>query len=211
MTGTTMTGTIGAGRNTDPRDLLGRGDIDLAALERALASFSEAERVAFVRALTKADMLRLWNACEGRECTVDDFVPPGTRLGAEVIHEGKNSLPAFSIFQKRFAPADGLPGSVYGYNHNWYNFSTAGPGYFVGHVRPGEVAFGLDYYEVPPASAVLPASWPKVRKNEFGLSFLIYSKMIDYMRKVGPGVTIGRAWIRGRRTSNFFVLGRTGG
>lgn len=192
------------------RELLGYGPIDIDALARRLEALDEAGRVAFVRGLKKADMLRLWDACEGREVTADDFVPRGTRIGTEVIHKGKNSLPAFSDFEKRFTPADGRPGQVYGYNHNWFNFTTAGPGYFVGHFRPDETAFGLDYYEVPPVSAPLPATWPKVRKNEIGLQVLIYAKMVDYMRKVCDGVTIGRAWMRGKRTSNFFLLARTG-
>jgi len=196
--------------NSSTRELLGYGHIDIDTLATRLEALDESGRVGFVRDLKKADMLRLWDATEGREVTADDFVPRGTRIGTEVIHKGKNSLPAFSDFEKRFTPADGLPGTVYGYNHNWFNFSSAGPGYFIGHTRPGDTHFGLDYYVVPPAHAKLPSTWPKVRKNEIGLQVFIYSKMIDYMRKVCDGVTIGRAWTRGKRTSNFFLLARTG-
>jgi hypothetical protein len=196
-------------RNRLVTNILGRGAIDIARVAPILDAMSEKDRLAFVRALTKSDMLRLWNACEGREVTAEDFVPRSLPLGTEVIHEGKNSLPLFSQFQKRFTLAEGRPGVVYGYNHTDLNWTTAGPGYFIGHIRPGETAFGIDYYEVPPTAAHLPPYWPRVRRNEIGLQRFIYSKMVDYMRKVSGTVTVGRAWMRGRRTSNFFVLART--
>lgn len=183
---------------------------DLPALARRLEAGDEDARVDFVRGLGKADMVALWDACEGRAAAIDDFVPAGTRLGREIIHKGKNSLPVFSHFEKRFTPADGRPEEVYGYNHTPMNFTTAGPGYFVGHLDPQERAFGINYYRVPPATAPLPASWPRVRDNHFGLQRFIYAEMIDYMRRVCDGVTIGRAWRRGVRTDNYFVLARTG-
>ena len=183
---------------------------DLPALARRLEAGTEEARVAFVRSLRKADMVALWDACEGHAVAVDDFVPAGTRLGREIIHKGKNSLPLFTHFEKRFTTADGQPGEVYGYNHTPMNFTTAGPGYFVGHFDPHAGSFGVDYYRVPPANAPLPASWPRVRDNRFGLQRFIYAEMIDYMRRVCEGVTIGRAWRRGQRTDNYFVLARTG-
>lgn len=201
--------------STLPRDLLGLGAIDVDALARRLDAMRDDQRVAFVRALTKADMIRLWEACAGRDVVAEDFVPAQVPPAAEVIHEGKNSLPLFSRFQKRFTRGN-EPGVVYGYNHNDFNWTTAGPGYFVGHVE-GEArvadqqgVFGLDYYRIPPAGAALPSTWPRTRKNELGLQCFIYAKMVDYMRKVSDGVTIGRAWKLGRRTSNYFVLARTG-
>ena len=107
-------------------------------------------------------------------------------------------------------------GVVYGYNYSGMEWTTAGPGYFIGHVEARARAedqqgvFGLDYYDVPSESRLLPPAWPKVRKNELGLQCLIYAKMVDYMRKVSDGITIGRAWKQGKRTSNYFVLARTG-
>ncbi|TNF32678.1 MAG: hypothetical protein EP329_09425 [Deltaproteobacteria bacterium] len=185
--------------------------VDLAGLEAELVGVDEAARVALVRSLTKADMAALWDACVGQGCTAEDFVPAETPLGAEVVHAGKNSLPAFSAFEKRFCAADGRPGVVYGYNHNWFNFTTAGPGYFVGRYHDDARAeFGLNYYEVPPGQGAVPRGWPRIRRNELGLQLLIYARMIDYMRKVAPGVTIGRAWRQGKKTSNYFVLCRTG-
>jgi hypothetical protein len=197
-----------------PREVLGLGSIDIDAVARHLDTLREDQRVAFVRALDKPDMLRLWGACEGRQVSADDFVPPALGMGREVIHEGRNSLPVLWRFQKRFARAE-REGVVYGYNHSDLGWAY-GPGYFVGHVasepRGAGLAgvFGIDYYEVPPAHALLPPGWPKVRKNEVGLQCLVFAKMVDYMLKVSEGVTIGRAWKRGQQTSNLFVLARTG-
>ena len=201
--------------STLPRDLLGLGAIDIDTVAKRLDAMREDQRVDFVRALGKADMIRLWDACAARAASAGDFVPEHVPPRTEVIHEGKNSLPLFSRFQKRFTRGT-APGEVFGYNHQDFNWTTAGPGYFVGHVEARaraadqQGAFGIDYYDVPPADAPLPASWPKVRKNEIGLQCLIYAKMVDYMRKVSDGVTIGRAWKGGKRTSNYFVLARTG-
>lgn len=185
--------------------------VDLAGLEAELTQAREPERVTLVRALTGGDMAALWDACVGQGCTAEDFVPADIPLGTEVIHAGKNSLPVFNHFQKRFCAADGRPGVVYGYNYNWFNFTTAGPGYFTGRPHDDDRGeYGLNYYEVPPGQGALPPGWPKIRRNELGLQVLIYARMIDYMRKVAPGVTIGRAWRYGKITSNYFVLCRTG-
>ena len=187
-----------------------KGVLDLVALGDQLTGVSEAERVRMTRLWTKGDMVRIWDAAQGREVTADAFVPPGVRVGSEIIHEGKNSLPVFNHFQKRFTTADGKPGTVYGYNHSWHNFASTGPGYFVGHHDASVQAFGLDYYQVPPGEARLPPHWPRVRANEIGLQRFIFAKMIDYMRQVCEGVTIGRAWRHGKVTDNYFVLVRTG-
>jgi len=200
--------------STSPRELLGLGQIDIEGVAHQLDAMREDQRVAFVRALHKGDMMRLWDACRGRVVSAADFVPDELGSRAEVLHQGKNSLPLFSRFQKRFAKGD-RPEVVYGYNHNDFNWTTAGPGYFIGHIevraRAGEQqdVFALDYYEVPPAGAALPLGWPKVRRNEIGLQCFIYARMVDYMRKVSEGLTIGRAWKYGRGTSNYFVLART--
>src|ERR1019366_2758957 len=49
-------------------------------------------------------MITLWEATKGfHPVSLDDFVPPSVAPGAEVIHHGKNSLPTFTHFQKRFS------------------------------------------------------------------------------------------------------------
>lgn len=185
-----------------------RSELDVESLRQGLLGMNVKARTAAVRVLGKADQARLWEACEGRETTAEDFVPAHVPMGREIIHYGKNSLPVFSCFQKRFARAE-KPDTVYGYNWNGLGWTTAGPGYFIGHHDPAMGgAFGLDYHHLPPSDAALPAGWPAMRANEIGLQRFIYAKMIDYMRKVVDGVTIGRAWRQGVVSDNYFVLVR---
>ncbi|MCB9735618.1 MAG: hypothetical protein H6745_23770 [Deltaproteobacteria bacterium] len=173
-----------------------------------LAALTGDKRVRAVHALGKGDQEALWDACAGQECGPDDFVAAGTPVGLEEIHKGKNSLPAFNHFEKRFCRAEDRDGVLYGYNHNWHNFSTTGPGYFTAYWHEDYDGFAFNYYEVPPLGTRLPLGWPAVRPNEYGLARFIYSQMIDVMRKVTDGVTIGRAWRQGVLTDNYFVLCR---
>jgi len=181
-----------------PRDILGLGPIDIGAVAQRLDAVREDQRVTFVRSLAKADMIRLWDACDGRVVAATDYVPAVVADRPEVIHKGKNSLPFVSEFEKRFTRGDRAD-VVFGYNHTSLIWTTAGPGYFIGHVEASARApdqqgiFGLDYYEPPANRAQLPATWLAVRKNEIGLQCLLYAKMVDYMRKVSEGLTIGCA------------------
>lgn len=178
-----------------------------------LDTLRPSQRLAFVRSLTKADMVRLWDACEGRAMQATDFIPEDLPIGREIIYAGKNSLPLASHFEKRMARSPDKA-KLYGYNHTPFNWTTAGPGYYVGHIEDKARApelqghFCFDYHHVPPRHATLPATWPKVRKNELGIQRFIYAKMTDYMLKISDGISIGRAWRSGRETSNYFVLVR---
>lgn len=169
--------------------------LDIDALAAALDAASPADRLAVVRELTPTVQERLFNAAEGRLVTLDDIVPPGTGSLTEVIHEGKNTLPAFTLFQKRFclpstaaAPADRKV--LWGYNHQTLGAAT-GPGYFVAYDDEiaGEVV--IDYRELPPEH---PAEWPKIISNKARLGLLVYHGMVDRLRRVSEHVTIGRAY-----------------
>lgn len=179
----------------------------------ALDALAPAARAEGIGALGGRDMARLWEHCAGRPCTLEDFVPADTPPGVEVIHVGKNSLPALSHFEKRFCRTADRPGVAYGYNFSGALVgATVGPGFFTARAHEGAPeSFGINYFEVPPAGAALPAGWPRVRPNEQGLQRFVYARMIDFMRRVVPGVTIGRAWRQGKPTSNYFVLARSGG
>ncbi len=68
-------------------------------------------------------MKRLYDAAQGgTPPSLEELVPPGTE--GVLIYEGRNSLAAFSRFQKRFVRKGGL---VLGYNHQSMSFVT-GPG-----------------------------------------------------------------------------------
>ncbi len=145
---------------------------------------------------------------------LSDFVPDEAPAHTAVEHRGKNSLPLFRNFEKRFARSEG--GRVYGYNEGVLR-PLIGPGYFVVRETEGaEVGRGavvVDYFQVPELpDGVGPNDWPEVKPNSRGLQMFIYNKTRDYMRRVAPGITIGSAWktLRGRERplNSYFVLMR---
>ena len=139
-------------------------------------------------------MAKLYEAIKGYQpLTLDYFVPPELPPLTEVIHHGKNSLPAFTHFQKRFCKPEGdEAGKLWGYNHNgafitWF----AGAGYYVAHDwEPGEIV--VDYTLIPPGK---PPAWPDaVAKNERGIGpRAVYGNMVDIMRGLSKNVSVGRA------------------
>ncbi len=195
---------------SDVATLLAADPLDLAALAAALDGLDDQTRVPLVRSWDKKVQRKLWDACAGQATTLDDFVPPGTEPGVEVIHAGRNSLPLFTTFEKRFTrPAD-RDDALYGYNEG-VTKSFIGPGYYVAHVFDERGEVGVDYLQVPPKDAPMPAGWPKVKPNESGLQTLVYAGMVDYMRKVSSHVTIGRAYKKGtEELPHTFLLCRTG-
>jgi hypothetical protein len=137
--------------------------------------------------------------------TRDELVPPEVEELREVIWHGKNSLPLFTHFQKRFCRPRGERGGreLWGYNHQAMAWAT-GPGYFVCHEDGGAPA-AIDYRVVPPEA---PPGWPAVKRNDQGLSRFVYADMVDYLRRVSRHVLIGRAHRGGKAMPNYFVLCR---
>lgn len=159
-------------------------------------------RLAEVLAVTGSGVGKLYAAVQGSpRFTLDELIPRGTADGATVILEGRNSLPSFSRFQKRFCRQNGV---IVGYNHQSMSFVT-GPGYFVvtdgDDTHPGEMLF--DYTLEPP---FVPEGWPTYKHNEKGLSRLVYANMKDYCRKVAGGVLVGEAFKKGKSEKAFFTL-----
>ena len=176
--------------------------LDLPRLTQVLDELGHLGRLDTVRGWDGDTMAKLYEALKGyKPLTLEYFVPPDVPPLTEVIHHGKNSLPAFTHFQKRFCrPAEGEAANgegvskhvLWGYNQNppfimWF----AGAGYYVAHDwEPGEIA--VDYTLVPPAK---PAAWPDaVVKNERGIGpRAVYGNMVDIMRGLSKNVSIGRA------------------
>ena len=80
-----------------------------------LDGLSASRRLEEVLGITGSGVGKLYRAMKdapalGRE----DFLPEGTKDGEMVIFEGRNSLPLFSRFQKRFVRRDKV---IVGYNH----------------------------------------------------------------------------------------------
>lgn len=180
--------------------------IDIAAYLHAL---EPAKRVQAALALRGRQLRRLYEAVAGADSlTLADVVPPTTPLGASITFEGRNSLPAFSRFQKRFTRTD--DGVVFGYNRQplWVTQALTGPGYFlVAEADDGEHAGELlfDYTKAPPFE---PGGWPMYRTNAAGLSRWVFMHMHDYVRRVADGVLIGAAFKLGVAQDAYFVLAR---
>jgi hypothetical protein len=180
------------------------GAIDVTALAAELDAMSSETRVREVRNLGKTEQARLYEAAAGaRPIVLEDLVPHGVAPLVEVIHAGRNSLPAFRIFEKRFCrPPDGER-ELWGYNEHGARWMT-GPGYFV--ARPhgaGEVL--VDYLEVPSGK---PESWPPIRPNSAMRGRFVYGGMQDVLRGVSRHVSVGRATRKGKPMDNWFVCCR---
>jgi len=182
---------------------------DSAAIAGFLDGLSPAERRAAIAALSGPRLQsRLYAAVASTPpVTLADLVPRDAPPLGEVIFHGKNSLPAFTLFQKRFCrpPAGRRGDELWGYNHQSLAWLT-GPGYFVVH-EEGARGAAIDYREVPPTK---PPTWPEVRRNDRGFSYFVYRGMVDYLRRVARDVFIGSAHRGGRELGNYFVLCRDG-
>jgi hypothetical protein len=179
---------------------------ELAAL---LDGLSHEQRVAWVRSIGRSDQRRLYEAAAGfLPLALDDLVPPGRADGETVRHFGKNTLPAFTHFEKRFCRPAGedpqRPARLHGFNFQSMSWLT-GPGYYVAYADPSLPEVLIDYREVPPAA---PAGWPPVRRNETGGARFVYGFMVDRLRRVSEHVTIGSAIRNGRELGSWFLLTR---
>lgn len=181
--------------------------LDLDRLRAMLDTCGNWSRIHAVRALSKAQMKTLFEAsADAGPLSLDFMVPTGEAL-TEVIHHGKNSLPVFSHFQKRFCRPDGedAPDQLWGYNHNGdVQMAVTGPGYYVSSLtEKGEVL--VDYAKVPPRK---PASWPTIMGPTARAGSLVWEGMTDVLRKVSEHVTIGAAYKNGKPMEQYFVLCR---
>lgn len=193
---------------TDIQSILASDPLDVAALGSALEALPQPERIAAVRAIGGKAQRRIWDACEGHETALEDFVPAGKGAPEQVIHSGKNSLPVFTEFEKRFTRTADDPSVLYGYNEASVG-KLIGPGFFVAHYFPDRKEIGIDYLQVPPEGSAFPDGWPALKPNTSGLQRFVYNGMIDYMRKVSAHVTIGRAYRGGTQEQpNYFLLCR---
>lgn len=178
--------------------------LDLERLRATLDTCGPWSRRNALRALDKRAMAALFEASADAEpFTLDDVVPAGEPL-VEVIHAGRNSLPLFNDFEKRFCKPDGEGAGdvLWGYNHSPTAVYT-GPGYFVARVEDKELV--IDYAAVPPRK---PASWPEILPNSARLGRFVWVGMVDRVRRVSTHVSIGRAWRGGKVTDNYFALCR---
>ncbi len=170
-----------------------------------LDALSHAERKAEALALSGKQVRALYDAvADAAALTLEDIVPADHK--GTIIYEGRNSLPMFTRFQKRFTRVKG--GTIVGYNHQSMAFVT-GPGFFVVKEPSGKGEHPtepyFDYTEAPP---VVPSDFPPYKANEKGLSRAVYMGLVDYMRRVAKGILVGRAFKKGAPEGSYFLLVR---
>jgi len=175
---------------------------DGVALEKIgehLDSLSEAQRIEEVRACGSKLQSKLWDAAEGATVLAVDFVGEADKT---VIYAGRNTLPAFSFFQKRFwRPSDGS--DIVGYNHQSMSKFT-GPGYFVTEDGDnGELVF--NYVKT---ASFQPPEWPTLKPNTGLIPSAVYGNMLDYNRRVSKDTVIGCATKKGKAIGQFYLLTR---
>jgi len=186
--------------------LLRSGNFDVADVGRRLDALDPALRLTAVRALGAGAQARLYEAAKDvRKLRLDDLVPREVAPMREVVHEGKNSLPAFSLFAKAFCRPKPEAQELWGYNRTSRLVQKAvGPGYFVAYEGPGDELL-IDYTRLPNDKA---PGWPEILTNEERLSRFVYAGMLDALRAVSTHVTVGRAIRNGKVQDNWFVLCR---
>ena len=183
--------------------------IDPRVVADLLDGLAHAERVDAVRSLGRAQQRDLYAAVENfLPVRLEELVPASAEDLATVRHFGRNTLPLFTHFEKRFCrpPGEDLqkPERLVGFNFQTLQPVT-GPGYFVARQDPDRPEVWIDYTELPTHH---PADWPQIRSNERGLSRFVYGFMVDTLRRVSEHVTIGSAARKGRDLGSWFVLCR---
>lgn len=191
------------------RALLVKSSGKPAELARFLDELSHLQRVDAVRSLGRAQQRGLWESVDGfAPVRLNELVPATTPELVQVRHFGKNSLPLFTHFEKRFCRLPGsdpeAPGQLAGFNFQSMAPLT-GPGYFVALPSPDRDEVLVDYRVLPDRH---PDGWPEIRSNEKGLSRLVYGFMVDTLRRVSQHVTIGSAARDGKELGSWFVLCR---
>lgn len=178
--------------------------LNLDRLSEVLDGMGHEGRLHTIYGWGKKTQAALFEAAKGfRPATLDFLVPPSVGAGQEVIHWGKNTLGAFTHFQKRFAKPRHEEGPLVGYNHQTMSPLT-GPGYFVARAADdGELL--IDYTKLPTEKV---ATWPPIIPNTAKLGFLVYANMIDYLRPISEHVSIGRAAKKGSMMDAWFALVR---
>src|SRR6185312_8622544 len=113
----------------------GRDRVDVAGLSLWLDALGDDARAAAVVAMTPRQQAALFDAAKGfRPVSLDHFVPAAAGLRTQVVHTGKNSIPIFSRFEKRFYRPDAGSPRLWGYNQNPRSIqAVTGPGYFVAY------------------------------------------------------------------------------
>lgn len=171
----------------------------LAPITQALDTLSHDQRVNWTRGLGRKQQAALWRLADGRLVTTAELHGED---GEIVIHEGQNSLPVFSTFQKRVVRRGDV---VQGYNHQSMSW-LVGPGHFL--VAEAQSPHAGAHFSYVSLATSAPPEFPALRPNDQGLSTLVFGNMIDYLRRVSPNVIVGAAYKNGKASGAYFTLVR---
>ena len=182
-----------------------KDQVSIEEIEQGLNLLSPEDRVKQSRSLGPSDQKALWLLCDQRAVSLSQIVPDDC-IGKTVRHLGRNTLPAFKIFEKRFIRPNEESDVLWGFNEGPTR-KLVGPGYFVCREsdQPNIGTIVIDYEMLPDTA---PEGWPKIKPNEAGVSRLVYAYMQDYLRRVSEHITIGRAYRKGKESPNYFTLCR---
>ncbi|MFT7522126.1 MAG: hypothetical protein ACI9MC_004278 [Kiritimatiellia bacterium] len=180
----------------------------LEPLATAFESYPMDGQVNWMRSLGGGQLKALWYLAEKSDylLDVDDFARED---GAVTVCRGKNHLPIFSWFEKRFVKIDG---EVVGYNETGWQKSWVGPGHFV--LRPSPEIEGelwVDYRLTPKATH---PDFPALHTNDRLMTWpgpfarLAYGGLLDRLRRVSDHLLIGRSCTQGLslQAGAFFAL-----
>ena len=194
------------------KDLIANENTPIAEISAFLDGLAHEARLAEVNSLGKRAQAALFQrAADSSPIALAHFVPPVLPSLREVIHYGKNTLPLFTRFQKRFCRPVDTATRLYGYNEGATR-GLIGPGYFVAYeTRDNPAWFKLgpvviDYFQVPDGEVA--DGWPRVVPNSHGLQMFVYNKTRDFMRSVSSHVSIGAAYRGEKAMGAYFVLCR---
>jgi hypothetical protein len=191
-------------------ELLTVASLDREAFAKTFEEALPGDRVKIIESIDGRGQARMWIAAEGERVAIGEMVPRDIGPLVPVIFHGKNSLPAFTRFQKRFCrPSEATEADeLWGYNHQPVRWLAAftGPGYFGAYDSDSPIgSVAVDYRRIPTDR---PDGWPDLHENTYRLSRFIYNGMVDYLRRVSDHLLIGRATRGGREMPNYFVLCR---
>ena len=183
-------------------ELLSLSLVPMVQVGALLDGLDSATRIRVVENLGRREQRSLWEAANGLPIALEQLVPSTVPELTPVRHYGRNTLPAFTRFEKRFF-RDGDGSVLYGANFQLVSPLT-GPGYFSVRAAPARHELLVDYAVLPRRA---PAGWPAIA-NERGIGRLVYGGLTDHVRRVSEHVTIGMPARRGKPLGSWFVLCR---
>lgn len=184
---------------TTLNDLLARRGVTQRDVREHLGSLSPEARVREATSLEGARQGVLWKLAEGAEpVRPTDLVPTDTATLVPVPFQGQNSQPAFRFFQKVFYR---MPDGRIGGRNVGSLAPFIGDGYYV--VVDAPSGLYIDYTQLPSAA---PEGWPAIRRNDRGVSTVVYGFMKDYLRRVDGRIFIGHAKKPVVGSQGYFVL-----